>query len=95
MQVDTGQEIMAIPRLARAATAPVTNSLPLTPPPVAYAPNHSNTETDLEMQHPSGIRNRQRQGIPGSDVDNHESTAHLDETLTTASSDGQEEAQGS
>lgn len=86
---------MTIPRLARAATAPVATNPPLALPPDAYAPNNGSTETDLEMQQTSEVRNRHRQGLPGSNVDDNESTAHSDETPTLTSRDGQEEAQGS
>ena len=85
---------MAALRLAKAAIIPVTNKLPLTPPPDAYAPKITFTEADLEMQRTSGFRNRQRQGPTNLNLEDSGSATQSEDPRTPTSKDEYPECQG-
>jgi hypothetical protein len=85
---------MSGPELTRAATAPVTRSFALAPPPRVYAKDDNSAERGShvawqDMQNHE-IRQRQRH----EPVDNDDSSATVEEDLTPTSSDGRDDIEG-
>ena len=85
---------MSGPGLTRAATAPVTRSFALAPPPKVYAKDDNSAERGShvvwqDMQNHE-IRQRQRH----EPVDKDDSSATVGEDQTPTSSDGREEIEG-
>jgi hypothetical protein len=87
--------IMDGPILTRAATAPVTRSYALAPPPRVYARDDSSAEQgpDIPLQDMQGHEIRHRTRREG--VDGHDNSVTLEEELTPTSSDAHEETEGS